>query len=461
MASEAHKCTTRVRSWLAQLSSRHLPRGSLRRSLATGAFWSLVGAVLSRGFVLLASIVIARLLGKVGYGQWGLVLSAATMFAGLASLGLGLTATKHIAELRKSDRLRAGRTLSLVLVISLISITAAAFMCLGASGWLAHSLYRVPELFLPLMLASVMLATMVAVQVLHAALAGFEDFRCIARLSLIQGLVLFLTAIPLAWWLGLTGVVIGMSISQGVTVVLSLRALWQRCGEHGMPLQLNGIWQERRILWQYAIPSLLSTGVAGPVSMLSMAIVARVPGGLAGLGGFQVAVRWRDIVLFIPAAVQRVTLPILSRLKGQSDRQRFVRALWANIGLNGGVALAGGIPIIILSPWILALYGRGFRDDWDIMVVMVVAGVLRAVIRVLSQVTACMERMWWNFGSNLVWSAVLLTGTWLLVPRFGVRGYVWSWAAGNVCHIIVMAIAAAILVRARHSGWRDHAVCSP
>ena len=41
--------------------------------LARGAFWSVVGSLISRGLGLLAGILVARLLGKHDYGQLGMV----------------------------------------------------------------------------------------------------------------------------------------------------------------------------------------------------------------------------------------------------------------------------------------------------------------------------------------------------------------------------------------------------
>lgn len=438
---------TKEISLFANLRSRYLPDGSLRSSFASGAFWSLSGAVFSRGFALISSIIIARLLGKAGLGQWGLIATAVSMFAQLASFGVALTATKHVAELKKTDTLRAGRALSLVLLVGLISVVTMSFACLGLSGWLAHRLYHVPGLYVPLMLASIMLFGSVGTLMLQGALAGFEDFRAIARINLVQGVILFVAIVPLTWWLGLVGAVIGMSISRITAMILSLAATITRSREHSMRLSVQGIWQERALLWDYAAPSLLAGIITGPAPMLSQAIVANIPGGITGLGGFQAAIRWREAVLFIPGAVRRVTLPMLSGLKGQRDYHRFLKALWANIGLNGGVALIGAIPIMILSPWILSLYGRGFRQDWDIMVILVASGILQAVNDVVTQVTTCMEKMWWQLAILLVWAVTLLGGSYLLVPIYGVRGYVWSLVGAVVLGMLLNSTAAFVLVK--------------
>jgi len=438
-----------LRGRLAAFQRRHLPKGSIRESLVSGAFWSVTGSVFSRAFVLGGGIAIARMVGKAGYGQWGLVVATVQMFAQYAAFGLAVTATKHVAELRHSDPVRAGRVLSLVMVLGLILLTVTAAACAGSAYWLAHGLYNVPDLFVPLVIASVLLFSMVGTLMIQGALAGFEDFRGIARVNFLQGLAFLLATIPLTWWLGLSGAVVAMSVSYVLALVLSLQATFHWCRGHGIPLGTRGIWRERLIIWQYGIPSLLGGSVSGPAATFSKAIVARVPQGLAGLGGVEAALKWQMAVLFVPEAVRRVTLPMLSRLSGAKDGRRYVKALWANIVLNGGVALLAALPVMILSPWILGLYGRDFRQDWDIMVVLVGAGVFQAVKNVLSQVTASLEKLWWNFGLALIWAAVTLGGTALMVPRYGVRGYVWTVAFAAVLNMLMYALASAIIVKHR------------
>ena len=288
---------------IRDVASRYLPVGSLRRSLASGAFWSLVGAVSSRGLMLLTTIVLARLLGKSGYGLWGLVVTTVSMFAGLAGAGLSMTATKHVAELKTTDPARAGRTLSLVMAVGLISVTLMGALCMVSSAWVSNRLYHSQSLSGPLKLAGLMVFFMVAAQILQGALAGFEEFQRIARINLVQGIVAVMVAIPMTYWLGLPGAVIGTAIAWAAAMMLSLREMLRASGQHGLPFGARGMWQERHVLWSYIAPSLLTSVVAAPATVLGLSFVTQTEGGLAGIGGLTVALRWRDLVLFIPESL--------------------------------------------------------------------------------------------------------------------------------------------------------------
>src|SRR4029453_12131551 len=102
-----------------------------------GAFWSLSGTLISRGLALLASILVARVLGKVGFGELGIIQSSVGMFGTFAGFGLGLTATKHVAEFRTKDPARAGRIISLSSLVSWMTGGVMAGLLFVLAPWLA------------------------------------------------------------------------------------------------------------------------------------------------------------------------------------------------------------------------------------------------------------------------------------------------------------------------------------
>src|SRR6516162_2133769 len=110
--------TVGIQTWRAALVA---PEGTLRGRFVVGAFWSVAGAMISRGFLLAASVVCVWFLGKEGFGALRMIQSTAGMFGILAGLGLGITATKFISELRRLDPLRTGRILALSAAASFVS----------------------------------------------------------------------------------------------------------------------------------------------------------------------------------------------------------------------------------------------------------------------------------------------------------------------------------------------------
>src|SRR5208282_1048310 len=89
--------------------------------LAKGTFWSFAGSVVARGLSFAASVYIARILGKSNFGELGIIQNTLGMFGALAGFGLGLTSSKHVAELRVADPARAGGVMVLSHIVALVS----------------------------------------------------------------------------------------------------------------------------------------------------------------------------------------------------------------------------------------------------------------------------------------------------------------------------------------------------
>lgn len=74
------------RRWCERRGFPSLRDGSLESRFAKGVFWSVGGAIGAQGLSMIAPFVTARLLGKVGVGEVGIVtraLDAFGIFAGL------------------------------------------------------------------------------------------------------------------------------------------------------------------------------------------------------------------------------------------------------------------------------------------------------------------------------------------------------------------------------------------
>src|SRR5205809_607488 len=102
----------RLRNFVAKLAP--LPvRSQLARRVLSASIWSLAGATGGKGLTLISSIIAARILGREGFGAFGVIQGTVGSFGIFAGLGLGLTATKYVAELRVIDPKRAGRIIAL------------------------------------------------------------------------------------------------------------------------------------------------------------------------------------------------------------------------------------------------------------------------------------------------------------------------------------------------------------
>src|SRR5215207_6145625 len=119
---------------------------SLTSRFARGASWSLVGMGAAQGLALIASIIAARLLGQVSFGEFGMVISTVGAFGMLAGLGLGLTATKYIAERRIINPTGAGQIVGMISKVAALSGGAVALILFIIAPWLAARTLNAPQL---------------------------------------------------------------------------------------------------------------------------------------------------------------------------------------------------------------------------------------------------------------------------------------------------------------------------
>jgi O-antigen/teichoic acid export membrane protein len=387
-----------------------------------GTFWSLVGAVLSRSLGLASSIFVARIIGKVGMGKLGIIQSTVGMFSTLAGLGLGLAATKHIAEYRVKDSSMAGETIGFLSLLSWISGATMTLVVIALAPWLARHTLAAPELAPQLRMGSLLLFFGVVNGVQTGVLSGFEAFKRIARINLLSGLANFSLVVGASYLAGLPGAVCGLVASLAFNCGLNFLAVRYEAAVSGVFITFRNLDKHWSLLWLFGLPGMLSGLVSGPVGWISGTMLVRQPGGYAEMGIFNATTNWFQAVAFLPDLLARVLLPILSSYNAAKDKRGTNRALtiatWANISIVIPVIAVGSL----FSRFIMGLYGPGFAQGWLVMVLtMLSAGVLTIQGPLADNLVAA-SRMWAYFWAHVGWGMIFLTGTFLLVPAHGAIG---------------------------------------
>jgi O-antigen/teichoic acid export membrane protein len=387
-----------------------------RYRLARGMFWSTAGAVSSRSLNLVASIVMARVLGVSAFGELGIVQSTTNMFMTFAELGIGLTATKHVAEFRKSDPARAGRIVAMTTVVAAVSGTGVGLIMIATSAWSAR-LLAAPHLQFLFALSSIALVLIVVREAQHGVLSGLEAFKTRSRIQFLGGIANFLVAIVGVFYFGLIGAVCGLIASEAIVLCLNLRAIRREASSVGISVRWTDARKELGILVSFSLPTLLAGAVYVPSMWLANMIMVNTPGGYAQMGTFNAADRWRSAILFLPSLLGAVTLPILASLRGEAASQKYHRVLGANVKLSFFASCVVAAPIALLAPWIMASYGPGFRDGTWILITLCTTSVVFAPYWIVGQSLVSRGHTWTMFLFNLGWGTTLLTSAWLLRGR--------------------------------------------
>ena len=384
--------------------------------LAKGAFWSLVGTVLSRSLSVVSSILVARMLGKVGMGELGIVQSTVGILSAFAGLGMGLTATKFVAEYRTKDPQRAGAMLGLSAWATWVSGAVMMLAMLALAPWFAQHTLAAPHLTGLIRVGSVLLLLGSVNGAQTGALSGFEAFRTVARVNLVCGLLSFPLMVGGAWGFGLLGAVWGLVGSIAVNCVFSHLALRREAATAGVPLSAKLQPDQWGVLWRFSLPSVLCNVIFGPVNWACSAVLVNRENGYAEMGVFNVTMSWFNAVTFLPGVLAQVLLPLLSSQTAEAGGRSRRKLVFLAVKANTIAVIPVALLLICLSPFIMSLYGAGFREGWPTLVLNLLTAAVIALQGPAAQAVVAAGRMWFLFAMYLGWGVAFLGGTLLLVP---------------------------------------------
>ena len=399
-----------------------VPSHSVDRYFAIGAFWALVGAVVSRGFTLASSVLAARLLGATGFGEIGMIQSTQGLFGILAGAGMGLAATKFVAQFRSLDLAKAGRCVALGTTIAVIFGTVMALGLLVSSSVIASSVLKAPHLSLELQVATgmVLFGTINGVQT--GGLVGFATFRTLAILNVIRGVCLCVLVVAGIALGGVLGGVIGLVVTEAIAVLanhIALRPMLSRAGRWWTHPAASS---ELMMMSRFSVLSLLGSICTTSAMWFANVVLVAQPDGYASLGLFNAAERWRQLLLFLPASFSPVILTMLSNLHGTNDPRSYRRLFGLNLTVSVVVVAVPSIIVIVCASPAMGLFGDAYRAGRVTLVIMSASSVAMVLNNLLGQILISRGSVMGRFVLDVLLAAVLATTSWLLIPIYRDQG---------------------------------------
>ena len=403
--------------------------------LARGVFWSMAGSVISRGLMLCATVLVARMLGKTVYGELGMIQSTVGMFGVFAGFGLGLTATKHVAEFRQSDPERAGRIIGLS---GLFAMGTGGLMALGLfifAPWLAEHTINAPHLAGVLRIGAIILFINALNGAQTGALAGFEAFKTIAHVNLFVGLISFPILVCGAYFGGLTGAVWALAINLCFNWLLNHIALRKEARRHRVPFSFRDCSLELPVFWSFALPATLSGFMVGPANWACRVLLTNQPNGYDEMGILTAALVFQGLLIFVSGMLSAPLLSMVSNAGTNiSEKLGTVNILSTWIL---GVLIA--IPLLCFPEVAQMIFGsdyatRSFQITFSLVVFCTSIMTFKAG---LARVLVANSLLWWGLFSNTLWAAILIGSTVFLV-RWGAPGLAASLTIAYILNTAIL-----------------------
>jgi O-antigen/teichoic acid export membrane protein len=437
---------------VSQLRARTLaalPHGSVRRRLAGGVFWTTLGSLVGQGIVAIGSVVLARILGKEGFGRYGILQSTIGMFSVFAGLSMGYVASKHVAESVVTDKETTGRVVGLsLLVAGIAGLLVTAILMVGAEPF-ARRFLGSEQLAGALRIASPMLLFGAVSGVQRGVLAGLEEFRAQNILVTVMAVVTVGLTTAGAWAADLRGAMWGAMLGAALLLVGLTVVYYGALGRAGIPVHFRATWQERRVLWTLALPALLNGIMVAPVVWVTNAILVNSAGGYGEMGLFNAANQWRTILMYIPSIVLTPLLPIMTQLHATRQYDQLRRVLIRTLGLSVGVVGCLALGFSVFAPEIMRLYGSGFESGTNVFYLIMLVSVLLSAGVVVGGLLSSTGAMWTGFLFNSVWAAAMIGTAVLAVPQEGALGLALAYAVSYTIHTAIQFVYFWAYVRKR------------
>jgi O-antigen/teichoic acid export membrane protein len=434
----------------SRLWSRYLTGDSIHSRIARGAFWCVLGTGISQALGLFATVICARLLGSATYGKLGIVLTTVNLFATLAMVGLGVTATKHVAEYRQHDPPHAGRIIGMSSMVSGVSGSLIAILLIVLAPWLSRTTLKA-QLAPELQLGALMMLFAAVNGYQTGTLAGFEAFKVQAVLNTIRGLFAFPAIVTGVVLGGLRGAMIAYAVTSAVTFLIHEIAIRRQCRLHSVPISYGVEKTDLRLLWSFSIPVLIASFSFTPTVWWTSAKLGTTA-GYTQLGIFNAAFQWQNLVMFFSSAVAILGLPTLSAALPERSIERYTQMLKTNFLLTTTLAAVIAVPVGLAAPWIMSFYGHGFASGTSTLRLICIAAVISGANMSVGDAI-------WSLGAaragmllSLLRGAALVSGA-VLFRSHGAAGLAGAYVFMGVVQTIVQVPFIYLLLRKQAAVW--------
>ncbi|MEW5858697.1 MAG: oligosaccharide flippase family protein [Cyanobacteriota bacterium] len=402
---------------------------SLRSRLQSGIAWNLLGAVFNQGSTFAVNIIVANILGQKVFGEYAMLQSTILTLTNIAQFAAGYTANKYVAEFRSTDKEKAGRILGLCSAVSATMACIVALFLLVSAPWLASEILQAPHLSNSLRIATgvVLFAVMNLYQM--GALAGLESYRTLAQAGIASG-CLYLGICSLAAWLwGLKGAIAGLMVTALLQWLILNQFLRKESAKQGININYQGFWQERAIIWRFALPAALPGFTSTPAIWLANAFLVRQPSGYTQIALYSAANNLRVLILFLPNIINNVGMSLLNQQKGLGHERRYRKIFWANLAAVGGCLLVIAIVISLIGRWILSLFGENFQAGYPILLILMIATVAEGLSIALYSIIQTQEKMWLSlFAIALPRDMMIVAFSYWMTSKYQAVGLAWAYA---------------------------------
>lgn len=395
-------------------------------SLVKDSFWALFGNIIKQGLSLLSGIIVARILGKELYGEFGTIKTTLVYIAIVSTFGFGYTSTKYISEylLTRKDYLNS--LVKTMLNITLIfSIILALFLFIFSNQ--VATFINAPHLDFNLKISALTIIVNALVSTQIGILSGFKAFKDIARSSSLAGIVTFLSSIIFTYFGGLDGAVFSLLLSFSFQAFINWYTINRKTKAFVSKKKISR--SEVLKMISFSTPIALQESLYSIVHWISLLILIRYATfGEVGLSS--AAALWQSLVIFIPGVLKNV---MFSYLISTNDHKEMLQKILIIYFVTTIVPV---LFVITFNKYILALYGESFMGLKPVLIVQACAAIFISLSEVYCYEFISLGKPWIVFFARLLRDSGVIIIGYLFVIHFAKEQALWMSIASILMNII-------------------------
>lgn len=409
----------------------------INKKIFNHSIWILFGNVISKFLLLISTIIISKIISKEEYGQFGIVKSTILMFSAFAGLELGMTATKYISQYRFTDKHKVENVIGLSNLFAILISLSISLLIYFFSDVIAVKI-SAPSLSSIIKLSSFIIFFSSINGIQAGIFSGIEKFKQLSINTSIAGILSSIGMLIGAKYYGIQGVMFFFGSNYVILFVLNFVQLRKYFySYYRINIFKKSNFREFRVLWKFSLPAILAGLMVGPVTWLCNYFLVKEKSGFTEMAYFDIANQWRNTILFIPAALSQIALPMLS--SSLSDKDEYRITYIKNLKLNFYVAIIMVLVFVALSPLIIYSYGKQYNNAQFPLVIMLITTGLVAINNVIGQVIASKNKMWLGFYVNMIWGLFLVSFSYLFIVilKMGAIGISLSYLLSYLLHTMI------------------------
>ena len=373
--------------------------------LLSDSIWAVSGNGIGNFLLLVAGIVIARLLGKDLYGEYGMVKTTMFNIAAFSTFGLGYTATKFVSEYFQKDKECIKGIVKTSLYITLISSSSLCILLFLFAQPLAVFI-NAPELATPFRFLGIIMICRAMATTSGAICSGFKDFKNVGINNVLSGFLFFLFGFILTYYGSVNGALIALFLSQLVMCITNLVLV----NKHVRTLPPTQKAIDTNI-FKYSFPVALQE-LSYMISTWGATLLITKYASLGEVGIWTAAQQWNAIVLFIPGLLVNVVLAYLS---GSIDTKQHKGLLKKMLFINFICAALPLLIVVVLSPFIVSMYGASFEGMGIVLNTLLIGTLLMCLSSVLQSDFISIGKNWELLLARFIRDTVLIVALYVII----------------------------------------------